>query len=132
MSVFLLADQHHHDPAYSAAAFKEGGRANGRAMAYLAHQYLGNAFGSIYDASTILILAFAGASAMAGLLNLIQRFLPRFGMAPEWARASRPLVLVFMTIEWHWTIRAALTCATLSRQLHTFPPRPLGDGLLCN
>lgn len=96
MSLFLISTSFATTVLIPQVLFQPGEAANGRALAYLAHIYLGHQFGTLYDISTVLILWFAGASAMAGLLSLVPQYLPRYGMAPEWARATRPLV-VFCT-----------------------------------
>ena len=72
MSLFLLSTALITTLLIPADAFRTAGPngepsgpANGRALAYLAHQFLGDGFGTVYDVSTIAILWFAGGSAMA-------------------------------------------------------------------
>ena len=69
MSFYLITTSFVTTLLIPARELAPGGSANGRALAYVAHNYLGDALGTVYDLSTILILAFAGASAMAGLLE---------------------------------------------------------------
>ncbi len=104
MSVLLMASSVVTTVLIPADVLQAGGAAAGRALAYLAHEHLGTTFGTVYDVATVAMLWFAGASALAGLLNLVPRYLPRYGMAPEWARANRPLIVIFTFITFIVTI----------------------------
>ncbi len=103
MSVMLLGSSTITAMLIDPRALVTEGMAQNRALAFIAHgasiakvnPMFGEKFGTLYDASTVAILWFAGASAMSGLLNLVPRYLPRYGMAPRWAEAVRALVIVF-------------------------------------
>jgi hypothetical protein len=106
MSIMLLGSSIVTAMLIEPHALHTEGEAANRALAYVAHgetnivinPVFGPVFGTIYDVCTVAILWFAGASAMSGLLNLVPRYLPRFGMAPKWAEAVRWLVVQFTVI----------------------------------
>lgn len=129
MSVFLLGSMIVVSMLIPPEAFEHGvegaATAKDRALAYLAHGQtglpisglFGTVFGTIYDASTTSILWFAGASALAGLLNLVPLYMPGAGMAPEWVKLHRPQVVLFTVIA---LIVTAIFRASVSAQADAY------------
>ena len=107
MTVLLLGSSVVTSMLIPAKELLPDGQAANRALAFLAHGdgdyrvapwLFGKVFGTLYDISTVSILWFAGASALSGLLALVPRYLPRYGMAPEWATATRPFILLLIAV----------------------------------
>jgi hypothetical protein len=113
MSLFLLASSLVTTALIPPEPFASEGVANNRALAYLAHGGLmrdgagadrlnplfGEAFGTLYDVSTILILSLAGASVTIGLRDLVPPYLHRLGMELHWAHAVGVILYVFNAVK---------------------------------
>ncbi|HVC94349.1 MAG TPA: hypothetical protein VND64_11700 [Pirellulales bacterium] len=90
----------------------EGGAAQHRTLAYLAHGgqltdgrsamvlsgLFGDAFGSLYDAVAVVVLCLAGASGMIALRDLVPQFLHRMGMEMDWALRFGVMMHLFNAI----------------------------------
>jgi len=60
MSFMLIGSSFITSVLIPAQEFHEGGKAYGRALAFLAHSTLGEAFGTVYDISTVSIFGIKG------------------------------------------------------------------------
>jgi hypothetical protein len=118
MVVYLLGSALVTTLLIPADEFKADGKAVNRALAYLAHAdpiaggergnainpVFGEAFGSLYDLSTVLILCLAGASVTIGLRDLVPPYLHRLGMEFQWAHAVGALLQIFNVVKLAVTI----------------------------
>jgi hypothetical protein len=108
MSIYLLGSALVTTILIPSRALAATGPAANRALAYLAHggplttgaadgvnPLFGNAFGTLYDMSTVVILSLAGASVTMGLRGLVPQYLHRLGMELEWAHRHGAILHVF-------------------------------------
>lgn len=118
MSLYLLGSVVVSTLLIPVEQFATGGRASGRALAYLAHggamadgqaasavnPWFGDRFGMLYDVSTVLILCLAGTSVITGLTTLLPQFLLKFGMQLRWVHAWGVLFVLFAAVNFAVTI----------------------------
>jgi len=118
MSAYLLASTLIATVLIPAGAHATEGQAKYRALAYLAHggtladgtpaaeinPLFGLAFGTIYDLSTVAILALAGLSFAMTLSNWIPPYLYRLGMEFNWSMRLGVLVYLFIGVKFAVTI----------------------------
>jgi hypothetical protein len=117
MSVWLLGSTLVTTILIPTSAQQAGGEAKYRALAYLAHggamadgapasalnPVMGLGFGTIYDASTVAILALAGLSFAMTLASWIPPYLARLGMEFHWSVKLGGLVWLFLGLKFALT-----------------------------
>ena len=96
MSVMLMMSSFVTTLLIPESAYRKGGEASGRAIAYLAHRVPGRHFRDGLRRVHHFDPVVRRRIGDGGLLHLIPRYLPRFGMAPLWVAYPRPLVLCFL------------------------------------
>jgi hypothetical protein len=109
MSLFLLASTLATTVLIPAAALAPGGRAENRALSYLAHgeplaagATLGLAgpwLGTTYDLAAIAALTLAGVTVVVGMRHLIPPYLYRLGMDWRWSRRWGVLMYLFVLVK---------------------------------
>jgi len=125
MALFLLGSALVATTLIPADAFTTSEKAANRTLAYLAHGGLlvdgnsalevnalfGTAFGTLYDAVTIIILCLAGASVAIGLRDFVPHYLHRLGMELDWALKAGAILYIFNGINLLVTVmfRASVT-----------------------
>lgn len=118
MSLYLFSSTLVATTLLSPQVLTTTGQAANRALAYLAHggtlidgegaaqmnPVFGGVFGTLYDASTIVILCLAGASVTLGLRDLVPQYLHRLGMELEWAHHVGAMLHIFNCINLSITV----------------------------
>jgi hypothetical protein len=113
MSLYLLASTLLTTVLIPARALVTNGQAKYRALAYLAHgghlsdgtpaadinPLFGMAFGTVYDISTVAILALAGLSFAITLSSWIPPYLHRLGMEFNWSMRLGVLMYLFIAVK---------------------------------
>jgi hypothetical protein len=112
MSVYLLTSVLVTTLLIPDEGFRSQGQPTHRALAYLAHggrlkdsppgetlnPLFGNAFGTLYDVSTVVILCLAGTSIVTSLQSFLPALLLRFGMEQKWAQTWGVLFAFFALV----------------------------------
>ena len=104
MSVLLMASSVVTTVLIPGPLMMPGGAAAGRALAYLAHTRLGSVFGTIFDAATVAMLWFAGASRAGGPAQPRAALPPSLRHGAGMGACNRPLIVIFTLITFVVTI----------------------------